>query len=212
MADKILYVSGYNIKKTTQHMLEELFIQAGPIRSVIMYETRAQVCFQDAESIPYCLALFQGLELHGNRLKFQVKYYRKDTNKLIHDLADVRNSFRQYNLKIPPPDLPPKKHPTDEHSKPRKRNHSQLQQGGSSKNKRTKHSKVRQSEVDRQDNQKGQLIAESNKQAKRIHNSPAKKVKKLSAKSDQQVREKMSAIKKNNKKKDTKKRKTFKQR
>lgn len=106
---KTLYVTGYNPKLTTKHLLTELFTQGGPISDVTMMDTHAYVLFQHEESVAYCLALFNEIELHGNKLRISPRNRgdRKVFSYLKY-LQDVRTKLRDQYFKITPPDLPAK--------------------------------------------------------------------------------------------------------
>lgn len=108
-AKKTLYVTGFNSKLTTKHLLEELFTQGGPIRDVTLFETHAYILFHHEESVPYCLALFNEIELHGHKLRISPKVKGKDVYCYMKYLMAVRKKLMSEYMKIPPPDLPQKK-------------------------------------------------------------------------------------------------------
>ena len=47
--------------------------QGGPVRKIVFKEQFSYVEFEDAESVAYCLALFDGVELFGDRLQLAPK-------------------------------------------------------------------------------------------------------------------------------------------
>jgi len=66
----------------TKDLLKELFMQGGPVRNVVMPQNSfAFVEFDDAESVGYCLALFNGVEINGKpleckpKLEYNEEYY-----------------------------------------------------------------------------------------------------------------------------------------
>lgn len=106
-----LKISGYNSKLTTSTLLYELFCQGGPIKSIILCkrpDEHAIIRFQHDESVPYCLALFEGVELHGRLLRMNPLKYNKNTYMYTNYLREVRHKFRDEYAKIDPPALPPK--------------------------------------------------------------------------------------------------------
>ena len=66
-AKKTLYVTEFNPKLMKRHLLQELFSQGGPVKDITMFDTHACVLFQHEESFPYCLALFNEVELFGDK-------------------------------------------------------------------------------------------------------------------------------------------------
>lgn len=110
-ARKTLYVTGFNSKLTTKSMLHELFLQGGPVVDVTMFDTHAYILFKDEESVAYCLALFNEVELHGEKLRINPKFRTKNTYCYLNYLAKVRQSLRDANQKIEPPNLPAKVYP-----------------------------------------------------------------------------------------------------
>lgn len=107
-AKRTLYVTGFNPKLTTERLLHEIFIQGGPVVSIKLFETHAYVHFEHEESVPYCLALFNDLELHGNVLRVSPRFKTKDTYSYADFLSKVRSTLMNEYRKIPPPNLPPR--------------------------------------------------------------------------------------------------------
>lgn len=105
-AKKTLYVTGYDSKRTTKHLLEELFTQGGPLSDISMFDTHAFVQFQHEESVPYCLALFNELELHGHKLRISPRSKSRASFGYLKYLMAVREKLMTENRKITPPDLP----------------------------------------------------------------------------------------------------------
>lgn len=110
-ARKTLYVTGFDPKYITKHLLEELFTQGGPVRDITLFDTHAYVLFQHEESVPYCLALFNEVELHGHKLRLNPRIKSGDAFQYLRYLSTVRKRLMAEYRKIPPPDLPPKKMP-----------------------------------------------------------------------------------------------------
>lgn len=111
-----LRISGFDPKLTTSNLLYELFCQGGPIKSISLKykpEPNAFVRFQHDESVPYCLALFDGIELHGRLLRLNPLRYNKNTHSYLDYLKDVRRRLRDEYAKIEPPKLPPKSCPAE---------------------------------------------------------------------------------------------------
>lgn len=111
-ARKTLYVTGFN-SKVKKHLLKELFSQGGPVTDITMFDTHAYVLFQHEESVPYCLALFNEVELFGEKLKLNPRYRSEETLGYMRYLSEVRNRLRDEYAQIKPPILPPKKYPCD---------------------------------------------------------------------------------------------------
>lgn len=109
-ARRTLYVTGFNSKKITKPLLKDLFTQGGPVVDITLFETHAYILFQDEESVPYCLALFNEVELHGEKLRLNPRFRTKDTYCYINYLAKVRSRLRDEYLMKTPPELPPKKY------------------------------------------------------------------------------------------------------
>lgn len=107
-AKRTLYVTGFNPKLMKKHLLEELFTQGGPVRDVTLFDTHAYILFQHVESVPYCLALFNEVELHGEKLRISPRRKTKDAFCHINYLMTVRKTLMNEFMKIPPLNLPPR--------------------------------------------------------------------------------------------------------
>lgn len=107
-----LRVSGFNSKLVKMPLLYELFTQGGPVKKVVMMvrgpEPHAIVHFHHEESVPYCLALFNGLQMHGELLRLNPLRYNKNTNSYLNYMNEVRRKLRDEFASITPPELPPK--------------------------------------------------------------------------------------------------------
>ena len=108
---RTVHVAGFNAKYTTKHLLFELFHQGGPVTDITWLDTHAYVLFQHEESVPYCLALFSDIELHGRKLKLSPRIRTKTTYSFLDYLAQVRNKIKDDYMRIQPPDLPAKIYP-----------------------------------------------------------------------------------------------------
>lgn len=117
-AKKTLYVTGFNPKHTTKQLLKELFTQGGPVADITMFDTHAYVLFQHEVSVPYCLALFNEVELHGEKLRLNPRLKSKETFSYLNHLSKVRTKFRDYYKTMPAPSLPQKIYPKKKARKP----------------------------------------------------------------------------------------------
>ena len=66
-------MGGFDGSQVDQELLYELFINAGPLKSVRIPKNKnfAFVRFEYPESVPYSIDLFRGVELYGQSLKLQ---------------------------------------------------------------------------------------------------------------------------------------------
>lgn len=109
-ARRTLYVTGFNPKKTTKPLLKELFCQGAPVADITLFETHAYILFKDEESVAYCLALFNEIELHGEKLRLNPRVRSKNSYCFMSYLKKVRDRLRQEYQKVTTPDLPLKKY------------------------------------------------------------------------------------------------------
>lgn len=124
-AKRTLYVTGFNSKLITKSLLRELFTQGGPVVDVTLFETHAYILFQHQESVPYCLALFNEVELHGEKLRINPRFKLKDNYSYLNYLAKVRKRLMDEYMKMDPPDLPPKQRTTQKKPKSSQANRQQ---------------------------------------------------------------------------------------
>lgn len=117
-AKKTLYVTGFDPRRATKELLEELFMQGGPVTDVKLFDSHAYVQFQDPESVSYSLALFSEIELHGQKLRINAKQKSRESLSHLKYLQQVREILREQYKKIPPPKLPPKKMPPNTKQSP----------------------------------------------------------------------------------------------
>lgn len=128
-AKRTLYVTGFNSKLIKKRLLKELFSQGGPVMDVTLFETHAYVLFQHVESVPYCLALFNDIEMFGDKLRLKPRSF-SDGNPYTHldYLAEVRVKLREEYSKIEPPKLPAKQYPVEQRNyRSRRHNHDRSQ-------------------------------------------------------------------------------------
>lgn len=140
-AKRTLYVTGFDSKCMTKRLLEELFSQGGPVSEIILFETHAFVQFQHEESVPYCLALFNEIELHGQKLRISPRHKSKSAFCYLKYLMAVREKLMTENRKIPAPDLPPRQTLVKQSSK--KTTNSMKKQRHSKNTKRAKTKQMR---------------------------------------------------------------------
>lgn len=112
MGKKTLYVRGFNPKTITKPLIEELFIQAGPIHFINLFKTHAKIVFEHEETVPYSIALLNGIELNGDILRLSPQMSDKNSYCYHKYLMEVRNKLMKEYRKMEPPNLPPKKYPT----------------------------------------------------------------------------------------------------
>lgn len=91
-------------------------MQGGPVTDVKLFETHAYVQFQDQDSVPYSLALFNDIELHGRKLRISAKHKSKSSLSYLKYLMQVREILRDQYRKMEPPKLPPKRMPEQKQS------------------------------------------------------------------------------------------------
>jgi len=88
LQERTLRVSNYG-RKVNESLLRELFSQGGPVRKIVFKEQFSFVEFDDADSVAYCLALFDGVELFGDRLQLSPKINHQK-------VFDYLNTLKQY--------------------------------------------------------------------------------------------------------------------
>ncbi|XP_040194731.1 splicing regulator RBM11 isoform X2 [Rana temporaria] len=78
-ADRTLWVGNLDYK-VKEEILYELFLQAGPLRRVTIVTDKEGnsksfgfVCFKHTESVPYAIALLNGIRLYGRPIKLQYR-------------------------------------------------------------------------------------------------------------------------------------------
>ena len=73
LQERTIVVRGFDEEKTTNRLLKELFIQAGPVRNIVLKPTHAFVEFEDADSVGYAKALLDGVMLFKRKLTLDPK-------------------------------------------------------------------------------------------------------------------------------------------
>lgn len=207
-----LRISGYNPKLTTSTLLYELFCQGGPIKSISLCkrpDDHAIVRFHHDESVPYCLALFEGIQLHGRLLRMNPLRYNKSTHLYTDYLREVRHKFRDEYAKITPPPLPPKTCANDrpQYIKDRRSNKKKLKKRD---NPEKKDDSARASHRD--NSMKRRESHDENTVSNQSTHSPHKKSPKIKKIKDDSNKIKGNVRKNNIEKKNTRKRPSQKQR
>lgn len=118
VARRTLYVQGFNPRTITKNLMNELFSQGGPIVNITLFETHAYILFEDEQSVAYCLALFNEIELHGRMLRISPRVKSKSAYDYLKYLKNVRDKLRTEFANIKPPNLPPKKMPLKQNKTP----------------------------------------------------------------------------------------------
>uniref|UniRef100_A0A8D2L3C2 Splicing regulator RBM11 n=1 Tax=Varanus komodoensis TaxID=61221 RepID=A0A8D2L3C2_VARKO len=80
--DRTLFVGNLE-SRVQEEILYELFLQAGPVTKVTICKdkdgkpkTFGFVCFKHTESVPYAMALLNGIRLYGRPIKVQYRFGR----------------------------------------------------------------------------------------------------------------------------------------
>jgi len=88
LQERTLVIKNFDPNLTTNELLKELCIQAGPLRNVVLKTDHAFVEFEDVDSVAYAKALLDGVRLFGRPLVMEPKL-RDDRNlkytKLLND-------------------------------------------------------------------------------------------------------------------------------
>lgn len=93
-----------------KHLLKELFSQGGPVTDITLFDTHAYVLFQHEESVPYCLALFNEVELFGEKLRLNPRSRSENNFCYMKYLSEVRARLRDEYAQMKPPNLPAKRY------------------------------------------------------------------------------------------------------
>uniref|UniRef100_A0A8C4U3J8 Splicing regulator RBM11 n=1 Tax=Falco tinnunculus TaxID=100819 RepID=A0A8C4U3J8_FALTI len=79
-ADRTLFVGNLE-SRVREEILYELFLQAGPLTKVTICKDKEGkpksfgfVCFKHKESVPYAIALLNGIRLYGRPIKVQYRF------------------------------------------------------------------------------------------------------------------------------------------
>uniref|UniRef100_A0A670HRA4 Splicing regulator RBM11 n=1 Tax=Podarcis muralis TaxID=64176 RepID=A0A670HRA4_PODMU len=77
--DRTLFVGNLE-SRVQEEILYELFLQAGPVTKVTICKDKdgkpkafGFVCFKHTESVPYAIALLNGIRLYGRPIKVQYR-------------------------------------------------------------------------------------------------------------------------------------------
>ncbi|NXN60685.1 RBM11 regulator, partial [Rynchops niger] len=92
-ADRTLFVGNLE-SRVREEILYELFLQAGPLTKVTICKDKEGkpksfgfVCFKHKESVPYAIALLNGIRLYGRPIKVQYRFgssYSSELNSPTH--------------------------------------------------------------------------------------------------------------------------------
>uniref|UniRef100_A0A8C9FCN9 Splicing regulator RBM11 n=1 Tax=Pavo cristatus TaxID=9049 RepID=A0A8C9FCN9_PAVCR len=79
-ADRTLFVGNLE-SRVREEILYELFLQAGPLTKVTICKDKEGkpksfgfVCFKHKESVPYAIALLNGIRLYGRPIKVRYRF------------------------------------------------------------------------------------------------------------------------------------------
>lgn len=73
LQDRTIVVKNFDPERTTNKLLKELCLQAGPVRNVVLRSDHAFVEYEDVESVGYAKALLDGVQLFDRHLSFEPK-------------------------------------------------------------------------------------------------------------------------------------------
>jgi len=94
LQERTLVVQNYG-SNVNKEIITELFTQGAPVRKVHFKPSFSYIEFEDSESVAYCLALFDGVELFGRPLQFFAKLPNERTNFYLTLLRNYENDFAQ---------------------------------------------------------------------------------------------------------------------
>ncbi|XP_042644743.1 splicing regulator RBM11 isoform X2 [Tyto alba] len=87
-ADRTLFVGNLE-SRVREEILYELFLQAGPLTKVTICKDKEGkpksfgfVCFKHKESVPYAIALLNGIRLYGRPIKVQYRFGSSHSSEL----------------------------------------------------------------------------------------------------------------------------------
>lgn len=95
LQERTLVVRNFDPDRTTHKLLEELCIQAGPVRKVVIKPDHAFVEYEDVESVGYSKALLDGVNLFGRSLVMEPKTKTAPFFKYTQLLREYINYDRQ---------------------------------------------------------------------------------------------------------------------
>lgn len=112
LQERTLVVRNFDPDQTTEKLLRELCLQAGPLRKVVMRPDHAFIEFDHIESVGYAKALLDGVFLFGKplsmepkiRLTEHFKYMNALTNYFMHDkrrlALEQQRQLQQYQMQM----------------------------------------------------------------------------------------------------------------
>ncbi|XP_028582766.2 splicing regulator RBM11 [Podarcis muralis] len=98
--DRTLFVGNLE-SRVQEEILYELFLQAGPVTKVTICKdkdgkpkTFGFVCFKHTESVPYAIALLNGIRLYGRPIKVQYRFGSSHCVELISHCQNVEHDIQ----------------------------------------------------------------------------------------------------------------------
>ncbi|KAF7250909.1 Splicing regulator RBM11 [Varanus komodoensis] len=95
--DRTLFVGNLE-SRVQEEILYELFLQAGPVTKVTICKdkdgkpkTFGFVCFKHTESVPYAMALLNGIRLYGRPIKVQYRFGSSHCPELSNPCKNMEN-------------------------------------------------------------------------------------------------------------------------
>ncbi|XP_037233759.1 multidrug resistance-associated protein 1-like isoform X2 [Falco rusticolus] len=102
-ADRTLFVGNLE-SRVREEILYELFLQAGPLTKVTICKDKEGkpksfgfVCFKHKESVPYAIALLNGIRLYGRPIKVQYRFGSSHSSELNSPTHGFENSIDLYS-------------------------------------------------------------------------------------------------------------------
>ncbi|XP_066476904.1 splicing regulator RBM11 [Tiliqua scincoides] len=97
-ADRTLFVGNLD-SRVQEEILYELFLQAGPVTKVTICKdkdgkpkTFGFACFKHTESVPYAIALLNGIRLYGRPIKVQYRFGSSHCPELSSHCQNMENN------------------------------------------------------------------------------------------------------------------------
>ncbi|XP_008113891.2 splicing regulator RBM11 [Anolis carolinensis] len=98
--DRTLFVGNLE-SRVQEEILYELFLQAGPITKVTVCKDKdgkpkafGFVCFKHTESVPYAIALLNGIRLYGRPIKLQYRFGNSHSLDLNSSCENMENNVQ----------------------------------------------------------------------------------------------------------------------
>ncbi|NXH69072.1 RBM11 regulator, partial [Hydrobates tethys] len=102
-ADRTLFVGNLE-SRVREEILYELFLQAGPLTKVTICKDKEGkpksfgfVCFKHKESVPYAIALLNGIRLYGRPIKVQYRFGSSHSSELNSPTHGFENYIDLYS-------------------------------------------------------------------------------------------------------------------